>query len=119
MRQPLKIILFPVHRLGELISGEWVHLLHIFEIFLFFSAFSIYNVKYIFKQKKDFAASRLAIIMGTRWTGNNLFLRMAYGTDKDGGYMAGESHFGSKMQNGIFYPIFFIHFHLNMYHNFQ
>ena len=40
---PLKIILFPVHRPGQLISGEWVHFFHIFQIFLFFFQHFPYN----------------------------------------------------------------------------
>ena len=36
LRPPLKIIMFPVHRPGDLISGEWAHFFHILEIFLFF-----------------------------------------------------------------------------------
>ena len=50
-RPPLKIILFPVHRPGELINGEWVFFFHIFEIFLFFPnifhIISIQRKKYI------------------------------------------------------------------------
>ena len=36
LRPPLKIIMFPVHRPGDLISGEWAHFFHILKIFLFF-----------------------------------------------------------------------------------
>ena len=78
VRPPLKIILFPVHRPGELKSAEWIHFFHISEI-IFSSIFHIISIqrkKYIEKKKK-FAASRLATIIATRWTGNKFFLRVA------------------------------------------
>ena len=51
---PLKIILFPVHRPGELISGKLVRFFSHFRD-LFFSDFSIlflYSVKNILKKKR-------------------------------------------------------------------
>ena len=41
-RPPLKIMLFPVHRAGELISGEYVHFFHVLKIFLFSQHFQHY-----------------------------------------------------------------------------
>ena len=77
VRPPLKIIMFPVHRPGDLISGEWEHFFHILEIFLFSQHYphSFYTTGKNILKKKDFAASRLATIMATRWTGNKLFFK--------------------------------------------
>ena len=53
LRPPLKIILFPVHRPGELMSAEWIHFFHISEI-IFSSIFHIISIqrkKYIEKKK--------------------------------------------------------------------
>ena len=52
------LIVFPVHRPGALFSTSFL---------------SIARTKSIF-EKREFAASRLAIIMATRWTGNKLFI---------------------------------------------
>ena len=71
-------MLFPVHRPGELISGEWVHFFSHFQDLTFFS--SIFHIISI-QQKKNIskeincAASRLATIMATRWTENKLFFK--------------------------------------------
>ena len=86
IRPPLKIILFPVHRPGELISGEWVHFPPTFS--RFFSPppppphpqhfpHDFYTAEKNILKKKDFVASRLATIMATRWTGNKHFFRVA------------------------------------------
>ena len=39
LRPPSKIILFPVHHPGELISAEWIHFIHILEVIFFFQHF--------------------------------------------------------------------------------
>ena len=44
VRPPLKIILFPVHRPGELMSAEWIHFFHISEI-IFSSIFHISSIQ--------------------------------------------------------------------------
>ena len=74
---PLKIISFPVHRPGEVISAEWIHFFPHFRDFVFFQHFphNFYIEKKIYYKKKDFAASRLATIMVTRWTGNKVFFK--------------------------------------------
>ena len=52
--------------------------------FFFFFFFQIYFLLFSYQKTKenngkikDFAAARLATIAATRWTGNNLFLRVA------------------------------------------
>ena len=51
-RPPLKIILFPVHRPGELISAEWIHFFHISKIIFFLSIVHIISIQRREKKKK-------------------------------------------------------------------
>ena len=56
IRPPLKIIVFPVHRPGELIRAEWIHFFHISEIIFFSQHFPhhFYTEKKIYLKKKRF-----------------------------------------------------------------
>ena len=76
IRPPLQNMLFPVQRPCEDITAEW-------DLFLFIlpkricSKISIFltKKKEIEEKIKDIAASRLATISATRWTGNKLFFK--------------------------------------------
>ena len=73
IRPPLKKKLFPVQRPGDFITAEWELFFFILPIFFFWSRFHNFLTKK--KEKKNFAAARLATISPTRYTGNKLFFK--------------------------------------------
>ena len=72
IRPPLKKKLFPVQRPGEHITADFFFFLILHFFFNFGQNFIIFLPKKI-KWKKKVAATRLAIILATRWTGNKHF----------------------------------------------
>ena len=70
-RASLGKMMFPVQRLGANVRADW-------ELFITIYCILFSNIIFtIFLPKKDFADSRLATILATRWTGNKPFLRVA------------------------------------------
>ena len=83
MGPPLKIILFPVHRPGELISAEWIHFFSHFRDYLFcFQHFPhhFYIENKISLKKKILQPPDWPQLLPTAGQETNFFLMVAWHT---------------------------------------